>query len=350
MRRTSCVCLCRWLSGLAKQIDYRVTALQRASDYSCFFTCASFQLMKITHVLTLIGVLALGLALGSFGTHYFKPIAVSAHNQNTNYRSNTVTTQVQVTQNSNSASDSTSANEMSTHGSEQMRANSADLSDYRHLLQLLLDIDNADSQALYSIADQRLLNASVLAPENRVVTTALFQRWAQIDVATAFTWIEDELLPVLANSANHPQLDDAVTALSKLQPEQTTLWIDQLSNEQSHAVRALLLEEFIVADTDINQAISSADESEKPWLSARFAAELAETDPLKAYEWTIALADETSRDAAMSELLWRWAESDVQGLSEHISRETDPELQRHMYNKVGDQIIGHSIQTTPNSV
>jgi len=113
------------------------------------------------------------------------------------------------------------------------------------------------------------------------------------------------------------------------------------ASTQAQAARALPLENSFVANSDINQSISAAKESEKPWLSAKYAGELAETDPVKAYEWATAQSDKTSRDAALSELLWRWAEQDVQGLSEHIANEPDPELQALMYNQAGDQIIEH---------
>jgi len=195
---------------------------------------------------------------------------------------------------------------------------------------------------LHSIANSRLLNASVVRPESRLITTVLFQRWAQVDVVAALAWVEGELIPILANTANHPQLDDAVSALAKFQPVQTAQWIEQLGSEQGLAVRALLIEEFIVTDSNIDQTIATADESQKPWLSAQFAGKLAQADPLKAYEWTTALTDKSSRDAALSELLWRWAESDVQGLSEHINNESDPQLQRQMYARIGDRLVEHA--------
>jgi len=302
--------------------------------------------MKFSHYLPHCGVLILGLALGSTGTFFFKSsseptLAQSTGQLSSAYPANNDTSQALESNNVVAALSSSTINEGTSYNERQAVSGSADLSDYRHLIPVLLEIADADSQTLYSIAEQRLLNAPSLTPENRVITTVLFQRWAQVDTATALNWLENELLPVLANSANHPQLDDAVSTLSRLQPEQTAQWMGQLSNEQANAVRALVLGELTNTNADIDQTISIANESERPWLSAQYAGKLAQTDPLKAYQWTTALVDETSRDAALSELLWRWAETDVEGLSDHIVNESDPELQRQMYNKVGDQLIEH---------
>jgi len=297
--------------------------------------------MKMTNLFLYSGVLFLGLTVGSLSTIYYFSHSGGHSEKNAlrSYPSNANGSNS--SQNLNDEATATgpalaNVNKDNKDATLPLQATVVDHGHYLQLLDALIEIANADTQTLYSIAERQLESVASQV-ENRVLSKALFQRWAHVDIAAALNWVEEELIPLLSGNANHPRLDDAIHGLSKINPAQTALWLDSLTGQQASAVRAITLPIF--AREGIEQTLEKAKSSEKPWLSAQYAAELAKTEPLKAFEWSMALADKTSRDAALSEILWRWAESDIQGLSAHINNVTDPELQVQLYSKVGGQIV-----------
>jgi len=217
---------------------------------------------------------------------------------------------------------------------------------YRQLLQSLLEIDNASASTIHSIGQYQLEQHSIAnSAENQVLTSAVFQRWAEMDVHAAIVLIEETLLPSLSSSATHPQLNAALNALVKVQPAQTDEWLAQLDENQFTSLRLVMLDNL--AADDIEQALLEVNDSEKPWASAQYADKLAASDPIEAYDWALNITHERSREAALSAVLEQWAKSDISELSHHITSEPDLAIQNQMYNQVGDRIVSHLSEQDP---
>jgi len=137
-----------------------------------FLTYASFFRMNIYQCLTHSTALFFGVALGAFGTQH---ININSYTELEQNPSLAVINNALSTTNAVKPLPATA-----TLSDVQPTTNLTDISDSRQLLQVLTEIAQADSSTLYSIANNRLLHASALAPANRVITTAIFQRCAQV--------------------------------------------------------------------------------------------------------------------------------------------------------------------------
>lgn len=78
-----------------------------------------------------------------------------------------------------------------------------------------------------------------------------------------------------------------------------------------------------------------------------YARALAETDPLAAFEWADALADEESRLAALSVVVTRWAVVDHQHTLDRIAMIEDKPVQKHLFTKVANTIAADLVTRNP---
>jgi len=78
-----------------------------------------------------------------------------------------------------------------------------------------------------------------------------------------------------------------------------------------------------------------------------YARVLAETDPVAAFEWADALAEEESRLAALSVVTTRWAGADHQQVLDRIAMIEDKLLQKHLFIKVSNSIAAALVDSDP---
>jgi len=266
-----------------------------------------------------------------------------------------------------------------------------ELSSSAQVMAALQAIASADSQSIVSLARSRPNGWEVDAAE-QLITRAVFERWAIIDLPASLAWLGEQLNSDINSSSqellmqsvsgiaaadatalqewintNAPEewsdiLADAMwreqgrenpeSALAQLRGDENSYlqhsvfgewatrdpnaaleWLQKrASADERIALSELALEALLGRDPDAALELirGMTDNPDQPWLMARYAGVLAQTDPAAAATFVMNETNPEMQLQAFAEISWQWAESDPQALQQFIESIPDA-LQRQQF-------------------
>jgi len=224
----------------------------------------------------------------------------------------------------------------------------SDINHYQDVITALQSIESASSNDLANLLTQ-MTAISFKNPYANAFNTAIYQRWAEVDIDDA---MEHTILAIdnKLKHANWPY--DGLTILASIQP-------DYFLNKAEH-----------VTDMNIKRAIYQGISANNPGKFARYALSLAEregeysgddswlpmavfewadSDPTAAYEWVLSEAADELQNTDLSPLMWKWFEKDPDNAIVEIERllnSTDTTDPADLY-RYSEMYANHLAQSDP---
>jgi len=145
----------------------------------------------------------------------------------------------------------------------------ADIQHYRELLATVRYISNADSTDLIFLLGE-LPTPNYNQPYSFALNTAIYQRWAEIDIDEALSYASDQFNNRNGRYNHDPQ--QAISILAALKPEYVQEWINNNASKNSSLLHAAYSgiassdpESFLrnlLATSDLNNSLHNADHGE----------------------------------------------------------------------------------------
>lgn len=194
-----------------------------------------------------------------------------------------------------------------------------DITHYQDVITALQSIERASSNELAKLLTQMTAD-SYKNPYSKAFNTAIFQRWAEVDIDDA---IERTILSI-DDKFNHTGWRyDGLRILASIQPD---LLLSKAENVIDRNIKHPIYQGISANNPEkfaryaLSLAQREGEYSGDDWWLPMAVFEWADSDPTAAYEWVQAEATDELQSTDLSPLMWKWFEKDPDNAIVEIER------------------------------